>query len=193
MKMRAGTASMAVGAVLMVAAAGCGSSAKPATPMCFFNSDCTKYQPANLVCALEYCVAQCHTSADCPSGERCVNVSASKADGGAADGGGADAGAAVGTACQAPEATSCHYNSDCHDPLLVCGSDGQCRNQCQSDVDCPGGMLSPPTEVCTSISHLCVDPAIDKDYNPNTKELTTTDGGATGVGGSGATGKGGGG
>jgi hypothetical protein len=187
----AGVTSVATVAVLAASLGSCGSSAKPATPMCLVNSDCASYKPAGLVCALGYCVSACRTSSDCPSGERCV-ILGNGADAGVADSGPPDAAATEkSTACQAPEVTKCHYNSDCNDPLLVCGSDGQCRNQCQTDVDCPGGMQSPPTEVCTVISHLCVDPAIDKDYDPATMELTTTDAGATNAGG--ATGKGGGG
>ncbi|HXJ21880.1 MAG TPA: hypothetical protein VMT03_16770 [Polyangia bacterium] len=156
-----------VAALLLVA--GCGSSsAKKSTPACIHNSECNP----QLVCSLGYCVNPCVTSKDCPTGQRCVTATV------AADG------TPVGTACQAPEAVTCKYNSQCESPL-ICGIDQQCRNQCQTAADCPGGLLSPPAQICTSVSHLCVDPTVDKDYDATTNELIPPDGGTPATGGSG--------
>ena len=160
---------------------GCGGSSKPPpTPECAINSDCEKYQPAGLICALGFCVKACRDSNDCPNSERCVIV------GGSADGG-ADAGqstnpdasisaSGVATACQAPEVSICHYNSDC--TPLVCAVDQVCRDQCKNDVDCPGNFPgSTDPQVCTVNTHVCADPKVDKDYDPNTKDFRTLDGG----------------
>jgi hypothetical protein len=152
-----------------------GGSSKKTTPACVHNSQCD----SQLVCALGYCVNPCVTSKDCPAGQRCVTATS------AADG------TPIGTACQAPEAVTCKYNSQCESPL-ICGIDQQCRNQCQTAADCPGGLLSPPSQICTSVSHLCVDPAVDKNYNPATNDLNPPAGGAGGSAGSGVlTGSGG--
>ncbi len=162
-----------IGVLLFAAAwASCGGgSSKKLTPSCIHNSECNP----QLVCALGYCVNPCVTSKDCPAGQRCVTATV------AADG------TPIGTACQAPEAVTCHYNSQCEAPL-ICGIDQQCRNQCQTAADCPGGLLSPPSQICTSVSHLCVDPAVDKSYNPATNDLNPPAGGAGGGAGSGAPG-----
>jgi hypothetical protein len=154
--------------------AGCGSSSKKATAPCVHNSECN----SPLVCALGYCVAPCVTSRDCPGGQRCVTATT------------APDGTPLGTACQAPEATTCKYNSQCEAPL-ICGVDGQCRNQCQSNEDCPGGFQSPPAQICTSVSHLCVDPTVDKNYNPVTNDLNLPDGGTLPAGGAGGGAQGG--
>jgi hypothetical protein len=168
---------------LVVTAIGCGGGAKPTTPQCSLNSDCAKLSTPGLVCALGYCVKPCNNSLDCPNNERCIVVTAA----GAVPDGGSDAGVAQGTACQAPETVTCHYTSDCKSPL-VCGVDLQCRDQCQADIDCPGG--STGVEVCTVMTHLCADPAIDKDYDPATKDFKVTSGG-TGGNGAGGNGTGG--
>ncbi|HVV53471.1 MAG TPA: hypothetical protein VHO06_27685, partial [Polyangia bacterium] len=162
----------------------CGGSSKPPpTPECLRNSDCEKYQPAGLVCALNYCVRQCRDSSDCPYNEHCVVIgNAGSSDGGADAGAGsvadAGAGANLATACQAPEVTICHYNSDC--TPLICAIDQVCRSQCQTDVDCPGnlpGEVSMDPQVCTVNTHVCVDPKLDKDYDPATKDFRSLDGG----------------
>ncbi|HZL17224.1 MAG TPA: hypothetical protein VFG23_05725, partial [Polyangia bacterium] len=172
---------------LVVTAIGCGGGSKPTTPQCSLNSDCAKLSTPGLVCALGYCVKPCNDSLDCPNNERCIVVTAAS-DGGASTDGGADAGVAQGTACQAPETVTCHYTSDCKSPL-VCGIDLQCRDQCQADIDCPGG--STGVEVCTVMTHLCADPAIDKDYDPTTKDFKVTAGaGGSGAGGGGSGGNG---
>jgi hypothetical protein len=172
-----------VGLTFGLAACG-GSGAKPTTPQCVLNSDCAKLSPPGLVCALGYCVQACRASSDCPNSERCVLLNSSV--GGDASVSVADAGAAVqGTACQAPETVVCQYTSQCKQPL-VCGDDHQCRDQCETDVDCP------TQQKCTSMTHLCADPTIDKDYDPAINDFVITDGGAGATAGSsGAAGQGG--
>jgi hypothetical protein len=161
-----------------------GSGAKPTTPQCVLNSDCARLSTPGLVCALGYCVPPCKVSSDCPNSERCVLLSSSA--GGDASVSAADAGAAIaGTACQAPETVSCQYTSQCKQPL-VCGDDHQCRDQCETDVDCP------MQQKCTSMTHLCADPTIDKDYSAAINDFIVADGGAGATAGSsGAAGKGG--
>jgi hypothetical protein len=136
---------MFLGALLVPVVQGCGGSSggSPKTPMCVRASDCT----GKLVCVQNFCVQQCVQSKDCSSGERCIVATG-------------------GNSCQPPEKAACTYNSDCTIPL-VCGVDLQCRNQCQTDVDCTTG------QVCTSVSKLCADPAIDSNYNPLTNEFKT--------------------
>lgn len=161
-----------------------GSGAKPTTPQCVLNSDCAKLSTPGLVCALGYCVPPCKISSDCPNSERCVLLNGSL--GGDASVSAADAGAAItGTACQAPETVSCQYTSQCKPPL-VCGDDHQCRDQCETDVDCP------MQQKCTSMTHLCADPTIDKDYSAAINDFVVADGGAGATAGSsGAAGRGG--
>jgi hypothetical protein len=70
----------------------------------------------------------------------------------------------------------------CKTPL-ICSGDHQCRDQCETNVDCPMG------QVCTSTSHLCADPTIDKDYNSTINDFVVSDAGVgiaqSGSGGSG--------
>ena len=179
---------------LIVAVAGCGSSSKPMTPQCSLNSDCAKLSTPGLVCAIGYCVKPCAVSSDCPNSERCVVVSALGTDAGtdgATTSGGADAGVAQGTACQAPELATCNYNSMCTSPL-VCSSDHQCRDMCETNADCPGMGMGAGAQVCTSTTHLCADPVVDKDYNAAINDFVVNDagmgipqGGSNGTGGNG--------
>ena len=190
--MKLGTA-FSVGVLMVVLVAGCGGGSKPTTPQCSLNSDCAKLSTPGLVCALGYCVKPCNISSDCPTGQRCI-VLTSTADAGADSGtgsGGADADVAQGTACQAPELATCNYNSMCKAPL-VCSSDHQCRDMCETNADCPGMGTGAGAQVCTSITHLCADPAVDKDYNSTINDFVVNDagmgipqGGNTGTGGSG--------
>jgi hypothetical protein len=190
--MKLGTA-FSVGVLMVVSVAGCGGGSKPTTPQCSLNSDCAKLSTPGLVCALGYCVKPCNISSDCPTGQRCI-VLTSTADAGADSGastGGAGAGVAQGTACQAPELATCNYNSMCKAPL-VCSSDHQCRDMCETNADCPGMGTGAGAQVCTSITHLCADPAVDKDYNSTINDFVVNDagmgipqGGNTGSGGSG--------
>jgi hypothetical protein len=176
---------------------GCGGSSKPpVTPECLINSDCLKYSstPGSLTCALGYCVRPCTISSDCPGDERCIVIGVTSTDGGA-DASSAtvsDGSTSLPTACEAPEQATCHYTSDCKSPL-VCGIDLECRDQCHTNSDCP--ML----QVCTVNSHLCADPAVDKDYDPTTMDFRNPDGntfagpgGSPGTGGGSGTGTGGG-
>src|SRR5580692_10626221 len=183
MKLAAARLLGVLGLMLGLAACG-GGGAKPTTPQCVLNSDCAKLSPPGLVCALGYCVQACKASSDCPNSERCVLLNSSL--GGDAAVAVTDAGAAVqGTACQAPETVSCQYTSQCKQPL-VCGDDHQCRDQCETDVDCP------MQQKCTSMTHLCADPSIDKDYDPAINDFVIADGGAgAAAGAGGAAGKGG--
>jgi len=156
--------------------------AGPITPQCLINSDCSKPDAGGgspgLICALGYCVDPCGASSDCPNGERCVVVTSASADGGI-DGG------ARATACQAPETATCQSNTQCKPPL-VCGVDQQCRDMCATSADCP------TSQVCTSATHLCADPAVDKDYSPVTNDFVVGGtGGAGGRGGAGGVGSGG--
>ena len=175
-----------IGAVVAVTLVGCGGGSKPTTPQCSLNSDCAKLSTPGLICALGYCVRPCNISSDCPNNERCVVVGRG-ADGGTSTGG-ADAGVAQGTACQAPETVTCNYNSACKAPL-VCSSDHQCRDMCETNVDCPGMGMGPGSQVCTSMTHLCADPILDKDYNATINDFVVNDAGVGipqgGTGGSG--------
>ena len=128
---------------LAISGCGGGSSGTPKgpTPHCVRASDCSGL----LVCVQGFCVQQCAESKDCTTGERCIK-------------------ATEGYSCQPPEKTLCAYTSDCTVPL-VCGIDQQCRSQCQNSVDCP------PKQVCTSVTKLCADPTVDKNYDPVTNEL----------------------
>jgi hypothetical protein len=138
--------------VLLSTAAGCGGSSAGApsqTPPCLHPSDCS----GSLVCIQGLCVQQCEQSKDCPNGERCILA--------------ASGGTTGGNICQPPEKRTCSYTSECTIPL-VCGVDSQCRSQCQTYVDCPKG------QQCTSISKLCADPNIDKNYDSLTNEFKTT-------------------
>jgi hypothetical protein len=143
---RVGFAALLVPAALSwLAIVGCGGGGsgtpKGPTPHCVRASDCSGV----LVCVQGFCVQQCAESKDCPTGERCIK-------------------ATEGYSCQPPEKSLCAYTSDCTTPL-VCGLDLQCRSQCQSSVDCP------PKQVCTSVSKLCADPTVDRNYDPVTNEL----------------------
>jgi len=79
---------------------------------CVLNSDC----PNPLGCVFGRCHIACVLSRDCARGSRCLRTS-------------------IGVSvCQLPEETACPGGA-CPTPL-ACGGDHQCRNQCQSDVDC---------------------------------------------------------
>jgi hypothetical protein len=179
--------------VVGLALVGCGGSSKPMTPQCSLNSDCAKLSTPGLVCALGYCVKPCNISSDCPIvGQRCIVLTAA-GDAGTST---ADAGVAQGTACQAPELATCNYNSMCTSPL-VCSTDRQCRDMCETNADCPGMGMGAGAQVCTSTTHLCADPAVDKDYNAAINDFVINDagmgipqGGNNGTGGNGTGGSG---
>src|SRR3569623_1164074 len=202
--------SRAIVAVLIVGAAaavgmaeGCSSSSKtPPTIQCILASDCND---ATKQCVQGYCVGMCTTSQDCPSGQRCVKYAdTAGAAGAAGDTGGAGGVSAAivpvsaGNICQVPEIKTCALNSDCT-PGLFCAKDLQCRNMCNGDVDCLGGISSAKPAKCT-VSHYCIDPVADaSNYAPTTNDFTPSvgaggmsgTGAVTGAGGKGGSGAGG--
>ncbi len=167
--------SVAAGLVLVTASvlSGCGGgSGKPAPGMgCSLTSQCA----AGLICTFGFCHDQCEKDVDCSPG-MCVKSTAL-----------GDAGGALNV-CQLPTEAHCYYNSQCMAPL-VCGRDEQCRNQCQSSVDCVTG------QICTS-SGVCADQSqIVAGTNDVTLVTTGRDGGAdmyaSGTAGTGVLGTGG--
>jgi hypothetical protein len=116
--------------LVYVVASGCGDEEDPLARVgdgCTINSDCND----PLVCVFRRCHAQCEETRDCPDGQRCV----------------------IGTppvhVCQLSDQASCQYNSQCAGDQ-VCAIDGQCRDQCQGDLDCL------PGQVCATGT--CADP-----------------------------------
>ena len=97
---------------------------------CLINSDCA----APLVCAFQRCHNACESTRDCPAGLRCV---------------GSDGPLHV---CQLEEERSCLYNSECPEGQK-CGTDAECRDQCQGEADClkdqlcVSGTCAEPTEL----------------------------------------------
>jgi hypothetical protein len=98
---------------------------------CILNGDCQQ----SLVCNQGKCHDACHTSADCPSGQSCVNTGS-------------------GAICQLPVEADCSRTS-CGG-AFVCASDLRCRIGCQSPTDCTSG------QVC--VGGVCADP-IELDAN----------------------------
>lgn len=111
---------------------------------CLINSDCT----SPLVCAFQRCHNACKDSRDCPSGLRCV----------ASD--------RPFKVCELKEEVHCARNIDCP-PQMVCGVDGQCRDQCSTNGDCISG------QVCTSGT--CAD---EKELVDGGLPVLTREGGA---------------
>jgi len=122
---------------------------------CLLNSDCND----PLVCAYRRCHDACTTSRDCPEGQRCL----------ASD--------RPFHVCQLDDETECTYHSDCP-PSLVCGSDGECRDQCTTSRDClpPDEDEDAPGQVC--IEGTCADPE-ELDDEGNLPEVDEPSGGAT--------------
>jgi len=114
---------------------------------CILNSDCN----SPLVCTMGKCHDACHTSADCPTGQSCVNTN--------------DA-----TICQLPAEGECSAALPCGG-TLVCASDQHCRTPCQSRTDCT------TEQIC--VSGVCAAPA-ELDPNnqlPQSGPGSNTDGG----------------
>lgn len=113
---------LAAAAPLLAALAGCESNVAEKIALaqlaqsCLVNSDCN----APLVCAFEACHAECESSRDCDAGARCV------------------AAARPYKVCQLEEERACARGSDCAEGL-VCGVDGECRDQCLTGNDCVEG------------------------------------------------------
>lgn len=97
-------------------------------PGCLVNSDCQ----APLVCAFQRCHVECVTTRDCDGTLRCVGAHEAS------------------RVCQLDVEASCKRSLDCADGF-VCGSDGQCRDYCQTDSECVEG------QVCTK--GVCAEPS----------------------------------
>jgi hypothetical protein len=93
--------------------------------VCTINGDC----PNPLSCTFGRCHESCVASRDCPTGSRCLRTP-------------------NGGVCQLPDQKGC-LSSACPAPL-ACAPDGQCRNQCQSGVDCFA------TQTC--VENACAEP-----------------------------------
>jgi hypothetical protein len=131
---RARTALARVSALLLALTGACVSvdnaikSELASGKRCTLDSDCTSPN----VCVFDRCHAECATSADCPSGERCLK--------------GDLPGAGV---CQLSQEALCGSGADCPG-AQVCGVDGECRDLCGDDADCLAG------QVCAQAT--CADP-----------------------------------
>jgi hypothetical protein len=95
---------------------------------CLINSDCG----GGLVCVFRRCHQQCNDSVDCPIGEeglhdRCM------------------IGPKPDHYCQLADENDCVYNSECPG-AQICGRDGECRDECETDKDCV------PDQLCVSSS-----------------------------------------
>src|SRR6185436_17824084 len=101
----------------------CGSSDEPGgagtlAEGCLINTDCTN----PLVCAFRRCHTECKDTRDCPAGQRCV----------ASD--------RPFKVCQLDQEKTCKTNADCPS-RMVCGVDGECRDQCTTSSDCILGQV----------------------------------------------------
>ena len=100
---------------------------------CLVNSDCD----APLVCAFQRCHVECVTTRDCDGTWRCVGAHEAS------------------RVCQLEVESTCTTSTDCV-AGFVCGSDGSCRDYCQSDQECIGsqvctkGVCAEPTELDAS-------------------------------------------
>jgi hypothetical protein len=106
---------------------------------CLVNSDCA----SPLVCVFERCHVECITTRDCEGELRCIG--AQEPD----------------RVCQLESETPCATSIDCAEGL-ICGADGECRDQCQSDAECIGEQL------CTK--GVCAEPS-ELDEAGNLPEL----------------------
>jgi peptidoglycan-associated lipoprotein len=138
---------VAMVALVVLAAAGCGDSSKK--PGCKTDNDC----PNNRVCAANTCV-ECKTDAQCPTGKQC------------------SAGACViaecksdqecdGKVCQAGRCKACATDSECGPDRVcrdgLCGPTKACSKdeECADDEDCvnggcrkPGAAVNPGDASC---------------------------------------------
>jgi hypothetical protein len=117
-------ATLALALTLLAYQGGCGSTVDEEIALatlsqdCLVNSDCS----SPLVCAFEACHAECVSSRDCEAGARCV------------------AAARPYKVCQLEEERACARTADCAEGL-VCGVDGECRDQCLTENDCVESQL----------------------------------------------------
>ena len=128
--------SLAVGSVAaaMSLASGCCADKEPKKGLsdgCIVNSDCA----GELVCIFGRCHSECTDSSDCPDGAGCVKVDDEV------------------SVCQLPDEVECENDRDCPEPLL-CGPDGECRNDCQEDSDCSDGQVCSRQQVCAEPGEL---------------------------------------
>jgi len=79
--------------------------------------------------------------------------------------------------CQLDDETECIYHSDCP-PSLLCGSDGECRDQCSTSRDClpPDEEADAPGQVC--VEGTCADPE-ELDDEGHLPDVDEPSGGAT--------------
>jgi hypothetical protein len=157
-----------------------GNEALQTSDGCSINTDCNN----PLVCAFKRCHTQCKATRDCPQGERCVQVLEPVTL------------AKLGSVCQLPDEAQPECESALNCPgEEICGVDGHCRDQCDTDADCIAG------QVCAT--RTCADPAelgdagvlpsvIEGGYTRSGEPLTgprprMADASATGVGGSSVT------
>jgi hypothetical protein len=125
---------------------------------CLLSSECD----GALVCTLGRCHAECATTKDCPTGNRCV-----KTDG--------------ASVCQLDIESACSTKVACALPL-VCAADLECRNGCTVAEDCV------KEQVC-AVGGYCADAA---EVNGEGRLLNAgSDAGPKGTGGAGGTGSGG--
>ena len=114
---------------LVALAPSCSSKKAPGATLasgCSLNSDCA----SPLICVFSLCHDACSESRDCPSGERCVSVG-------------------VDNVCELPSEATCSATQQC--PVgLLCWTDLQCRNPCDSLQPCVAGN--------TCVNNVCFSP-----------------------------------
>ena len=113
------TATAAIAATVFIFACVDESPAAPLKSACSLSSDCN----APLICAFQKCHTECKASSDCPNGERCVQSTKPF------------------FVCQTLDTRNCSRNSDCQGEIQVCANDGQCRDACITERDCPKEQL----------------------------------------------------
>ncbi|HEX2674219.1 MAG TPA: hypothetical protein VHM25_25255 [Polyangiaceae bacterium] len=137
----------------------------PIASGCELDSDCD----SPLVCGFGRCHVECRTNADCDVGRCLISES--------------------GNICQLPQEVACTYTSECPSSL-VCGVDGQCRNQCQAKRDCLPGQVCASTGECASPDEVDMSgslkiPAAPGDGTGGTAGAPNPPGGASGISGGG--------
>ena len=140
----------------MLAAASCSSDETSAVARlgdgCLLNSDCND----DLVCVFRRCHIECETSGDCPTdgdGNRLRCVVGDKPD----------------HVCQLADETACAYHSECPGEQ-ICGPDGACRDQCQTDRDCVEGQSCLEQGVCAEPEELNDEGELEGVVQPEEQE-----------------------
>ena len=102
---------------LLLLWSGCADEEPPTSlsATCSLDSECTD----PLICVFARCHEACRATRDCPTGTRCMRGET-----------------APYFVCQLSDEISCERNSDCQGQQ-VCAKDGQCRDQCFTERDCP--------------------------------------------------------